>query len=100
MPALFISAAADFTASSAPDTLGIYRKWEMAIVFNSGFDAKYFFSTDSFAAAAGLVSTHFAPFSSARVAAAAALGFFSRNLPFTITAQQYSSLYGSSAAWS
>ena len=45
----------------------------------------YFFSTDSFAAATGLVSTHFAPLSSARVAAADALGFFFRNGPFTST---------------
>ena len=40
------------------------------------------------------------PFSSARVAAAAAFGFLARNFPFTITAQQYSSLYGASFAWS
>jgi hypothetical protein len=43
----------------------------------STVDAMYFFSTDSRAAAAGLVSTHFAALSSARVAAAVALGFFS-----------------------
>src|SRR6516164_5138956 len=72
----------------------------MATVFNSGFDARYPFSTDKRAAAAGLVSTHFAALSRARVAAAAAFGLAARNLPFTMTAQQYSSLYGASFAWS
>src|SRR3954471_962653 len=60
----------------------------------------YFFSTDSFAAAAGFVLTHFAALSKARVAAALALGFCARYLPLTSTAQQYSSLYGGSFAWS
>src|SRR6266571_1987538 len=72
----------------------------MATVFSSGLEARYFFSTDKRAAAAGLASTHLAPLSNARVAAAAAFGFLARNFPFTITAQQYSSLYGLSAAWS
>src|SRR5207237_8382553 len=62
--------------------------------------ARYFFSTDSLAAAAGLASTHLAALSKARVAAADAFGLRARNLPFTSTAQQYSSLYGASAAWS
>src|SRR5206468_9877734 len=72
----------------------------MEIVFWSTVDARYLFSTDNRAAAAGLVSTHLAAFSRARVAAAAAFGFLARNFPFTITAQQYSSLYGASLAWS
>src|SRR5205814_5660087 len=100
MPATFISAAAEFTAASAPETLGTYRRCEIATVFNSGFEARYPFSTDKRAAAAGLVSTHLAALSKARVAPAVALGFLARNFPFTITAQQYSSLYGASAAWS
>ena len=92
MPATFISAAAEFTAASAPETLGTYRRCEIATVFNSGFEARYPFSTDKRAAAAGLVSTHFAAFNKARVAAAAAFGFAFKNFPFTMTAQQYSSL--------
>ena len=40
-------------------------------MFNSGFEARYPFSTDKRAAAAGFVSTHFAALSKARVAAAA-----------------------------
>src|SRR3954468_10441545 len=92
IPARFISAAADFTAASAPDTPGTYLKCEIATVLSSGFDAKYFFSTDILAAARGFASTHFAPLNNARVAAAAALGFFAKNFPFTKTAQQYSSL--------
>src|SRR5438552_2413769 len=79
-------------AFSAPETLGIYRRWEIAMLFNSAFDARYFFSTDNLAAADGFVSTHLAAFSSARVAAAVAFGFLARNFPFTRTAQQYSSL--------
>ena len=92
IPARFISTAADFTASSAPETLGMYRKCEIARAFSSGFEARYFLSTESLAAATGFVSTHLAPFSNARVAAAAAFGLLARNLPFTTTAQQYSSL--------
>src|SRR6266446_5148843 len=72
----------------------------MATVFNSGFEARYFLSTDILAAAEGLVSTHLAPFNNARVAAATAFGFWARNLPFARTAQQYSLLYGVSVAWS
>src|ERR1700738_117611 len=98
IPAIFISAAADLTAFSPPETLGIYRRCESATVFSSGFEARYPFSTDNFAALTGFVSTHFAPFNKARVPAAAALGFARRNFPFTITAQQYYSLYGMSAA--
>src|SRR5437879_9978929 len=70
------------------------------MVFCSTVEARYFFSTDSLAAAAGLASTHLAALSKARVAAADAFGLRARNLPFTSTAQQYSSLYGASAAWS
>src|SRR5436305_5109239 len=92
MPATFISAAADWTAWSAPETLGTYRRCEIATVFSSGLDARYFFSTDNRAAAAGFVSTHLAPFNSARVAAAVSRGWADKYLPFTITAQQYSSL--------
>src|SRR5205807_2324013 len=94
------SAAADFTSFSAPETLGIYRRCEIAMLFNSAFDARYFFSTDNLAAADGFVSTHLAAFSKARVAAAEAFGFLARNFPFTRTAQQYSVEYGKSAAWS
>jgi len=37
--------------------MGTYRKWEIATAFCSTVDARYFFSTDNFAAAAGLAST-------------------------------------------
>src|SRR5213076_798588 len=100
MPALFISSAANLTAALAPETLGMYLRCDIAIVFCSTVEARYFFSTDSLAAAAGLASTHLAALSKARVAAADAFGLRARNLPFTSTAQQYSSLYGASAAWS
>ena len=60
------------------------------MVFWSAVEARYFFSTDNFAAALGLVSTHLAALSKARVAAAEAFGLRARNLPFTRTAQQYS----------
>src|SRR5260370_39167266 len=72
----------------------------MATVLSSGFEARYFFSTDILAAAEGLVSTHLAAFSKARVEGAAALGLAATNLPLASTAQQYSSLYGASTAWS
>src|SRR6476620_12786481 len=72
----------------------------MATAFSSTVEEMYFFSTDNRAAATGLTLTHFAAFKSARVAAALALGFFARNWPLTSTAQQYSSLYGASLAWS
>src|SRR5689334_15578975 len=98
MPEIFISAAACFTATSAPETLGTYRRAAMDTAFCSTVEARYFFSTESLAAAAGLASTHLAARSRARVAAAEALGFLARNFPLTITAQQYSRLYGRSAA--
>src|SRR5882672_716292 len=72
----------------------------MATVFMSTVEARYFPSTDNLAAAAGFVSTHLAALSRARVAAAEALGFLARNFPLTRTAQQYSSAYGMSTAWS
>src|SRR5256885_16919855 len=78
----------------------MYRKRARATVFNSGVEARYFFSTARIAAVRGLVSTHFAPFNRARVAAAALFGLASTHLPFAITSQQYSWLYGSSVIWS
>src|SRR5687768_3396347 len=72
----------------------------MAWALSSTVEAMYFRSTDSRAAAAGLASTHLDALRIARVAAADAAGYFSRNLPLTSTAQQYSSLYGGSFAWS
>src|SRR5688572_22201683 len=63
-------------------------------------EATYFFSTESRAAAAGLASTHLAALRMARVAAADSFGLLLRNAPLTSTAQQYSSLYGASLAWS
>ena len=62
-------------------------------MFSSGVDARYFFSTARTAAAFGFVSTHFAPFNIARVAAAAAFGLASTHLPLAMTSQQYSWLY-------
>src|SRR5207237_911779 len=73
---------------------------EIAIALSSGVEAMYFFSAESLAAATGLACTHLAPLSMALVAPATALGFLLRNLPLTITAQQYSSLYGASFTWS
>ena len=53
MPAIFISAAADFTAASPPDTLGhVTQVARSPTVFSSGLEARYFFSTDKRAAAA------------------------------------------------
>src|SRR5437588_4735994 len=90
--ATFISLPAVWTDSSARPTLGTKRKRARAAVFNSGVEARYFFSTAMIAAALGLVSTHLAPFKRARVALAAVSGLASIHLPFAITSQQYSSL--------
>src|SRR5947207_12765285 len=78
----------------------MYRKRARAAVFSSGVEARYFFSTAMIAAALGLVSTHLAPFNRARVALAAVSGLASTHLPFAMTSQQYSSLYGASVTWS
>ena len=59
----------------------------MADVFSSGFDARYFFSTERRAAARGFVWTHLAPLRIARVAAAPTLGFAVSHFPFAITAR-------------
>src|SRR4029453_2386135 len=98
--ATFISLAAEWSDSSAILTAGMYRKRARATVFNSGVEARYFFSTASTAAALGLVSTHLAPFNRARVALAAVSGLASTHLPFAITSQQYSSLKDASIIWS
>ena len=78
----------------------MYLSFEIACALTSSDAAMYFFSTDSFAAAVGFVSAHRAPLSSDRVTFAAVAGSFRASLPLTTTAQQYSSLYGASAAWS
>ncbi len=72
----------------------------IACALSSAEEATYFFSTASFAAAVGFSSTHRAPLSKARVTFAAPAGSLDANLPLTTVAQQYSSLYGASTAWS
>src|SRR5207248_3352031 len=86
--------AASFAAyfCAANTFFALQHEPSLSCKINSALHAKYPSSTDRGAAAAGVVSTHFAALSSARVAPAAAFGLAARNFPFTMTAQQYSSL--------
>src|SRR3954469_22902706 len=92
MPTFFIPTAAVVSDFSHAEMLGMYVRFPIAVALSSGFDARYFFSTDNFAAALGFVCTHFAPFKIARVPAAARSKCELAHLPFAITAQQNSSL--------
>src|SRR5204863_9738869 len=47
MPAFFISAAAERTAASAPETLGTQRRLEIAWKLSATLARMYFFSSDS-----------------------------------------------------